>query len=221
MAKIVLNDLQSGYNLSKINDNFGRISDALNNDVLWRDNPVGEDNALITDIDANNMRIYNLPDPELDGEPVTKGYFDEQIGNAGEAAQEAQQFAQEAEEHANDAEASADSAAATAANVAQIVENIAPGIYVFNGDGVTTGFTINTFPPSEDYVAVYVGGDRKPPSAFTIASNVITITPAPPVGTENVIIEVSATVAAVIDTVEDWGLITEDPEAADDYGSIV
>lgn len=61
--KVVLDDIPSGYNLSKINENFGKIETALNDKVLWRDNPVGEPNTLETGIDANGQPIYNLPEP--------------------------------------------------------------------------------------------------------------------------------------------------------------
>lgn len=70
MAKIVLDDTVSGYNLQIINNNFDKIEDALQNQVLYRDNPTGEPNELETDIDANGQRIYNLPAPLSDGEPV-------------------------------------------------------------------------------------------------------------------------------------------------------
>lgn len=70
MTKIVLDEVGSGYNLTKINTNFQRIEDALNNQVLYRDNVPGEPNALQDDIDANGKRIYNLPLPISNFEPV-------------------------------------------------------------------------------------------------------------------------------------------------------
>jgi hypothetical protein len=221
MAKIVLNDVSSGFDLSKIRDNFDKISEALNSDVYWRDNPEGEDNSLVTDMDANGRRVYNLPDPLLDGEPVTKKYLSDTVGNASQAAIDAANSAAEAAQSAMDAEGSADTAAAIAADVSEVVENVAPNVYEFDGDNATVDFTIGTFPPSKEFVKVFVDGERIPLSAFSILNNIVTITPAPPVGTDNVIIDVSATVAAIIDNVEDWGLLTDDPEAADDYGSIV
>lgn len=63
MSKIVLDDTAGGYNLSKINDNFQKIEDALNNEVLYRDNPDGEPNAMSNDLDMNGNRIFNLPEP--------------------------------------------------------------------------------------------------------------------------------------------------------------
>lgn len=62
--KIVLNDTMSGYNLSAINDNFTKIQDTFNNDVLYRDNPEGEPNQMIgTTLDMNGNPIINLPAP--------------------------------------------------------------------------------------------------------------------------------------------------------------
>lgn len=60
MAKITLNSILSGFNLSKINDNFQKIQDELNNKVLYRDNPVGEPNTPTGDIDMNGKNILNI-----------------------------------------------------------------------------------------------------------------------------------------------------------------
>lgn len=65
MSKITLDSVASGYDLSKINANFVAIAAELNDKVLYRDNPVGETNTLITPIDANSQQIYNLPEPLL------------------------------------------------------------------------------------------------------------------------------------------------------------
>lgn len=63
MSKITLEDVAGGYNISAINRNFVKIEEELQNKVLYRDNPVGEPNTLITDIDANGRSIYNLGAP--------------------------------------------------------------------------------------------------------------------------------------------------------------
>lgn len=60
MPKITLDDTSSGYNLSKINSNFQKIEDELNNKVMYRNNPVGEANQLESDVDANGKKIYNV-----------------------------------------------------------------------------------------------------------------------------------------------------------------
>lgn len=65
MTKITLNDVTNTSSLSTINDNFDKIEQELNEKVLYRDAPVGEDNSLQTDVDANGKRIYNLPQPLL------------------------------------------------------------------------------------------------------------------------------------------------------------
>lgn len=59
MAKITISDIGSGFSLSKINDAFQQIEDALNNDVLWRDNPTGEVNYMNNDLDMNTYDILN------------------------------------------------------------------------------------------------------------------------------------------------------------------
>lgn len=73
MAKIVLNDVTNLSSISVINANFDKIESELNNKVLYRDNPVGEVNALQSNVDANSKRIYNLPSPILDSEPARLG----------------------------------------------------------------------------------------------------------------------------------------------------
>lgn len=75
MAKITIDDVGSGIASStKINDNFTKIETALNEDVLWRQNPSGEANQMIgTNLDMNSNRILNLPDALTEQEPATYG----------------------------------------------------------------------------------------------------------------------------------------------------
>jgi hypothetical protein len=68
MTKLVLDTVNSGINISTINENFQKIEDEFQNKILYRDNPIGEPNALVTDIDTNGKRIYNLPVPLLSSE---------------------------------------------------------------------------------------------------------------------------------------------------------
>lgn len=63
--KISLNSILSGFHLTKLNDNFQKIQDELNNKVLYRDNPLGEPNAVASDVDMNGKVLYNLPTPVL------------------------------------------------------------------------------------------------------------------------------------------------------------
>ncbi len=152
MAKIVLNNVVSGYDLTKIRDNFDKIAIALNDKVYWRDCPVGEFNQLLTDMDTNGKRIYNLPDPIQNGEPATKGWITTVVGDAPQAALEAAASAELAEawasqlvtkvdgvsfsskQYAANAESSAESASlseSNCANYAAVGFNVASTIYDF------------------------------------------------------------------------------------------
>jgi len=71
MAKIDLPTIASGYaSTSQLNDALQKIEDALNNAVLYRDNPVGEPNSMVDTLDMNSNSIINLPAPINDHEPV-------------------------------------------------------------------------------------------------------------------------------------------------------
>ena len=75
MTKIVLDTVSSGYNLGKINANFEKIEDQLNDKVLYRDNTSTptEPNELEQDLDLNSNRILNLPVPTSPTEPLRYG----------------------------------------------------------------------------------------------------------------------------------------------------
>lgn len=68
MSKIVLPPVTGNNNTSRINQNFQEIAEALNDQVLYRDSPEGEPNEMITDLDMNGKRLYNLARPYLDHE---------------------------------------------------------------------------------------------------------------------------------------------------------
>jgi len=76
MSKVTLDAVTGGFDLSKINANFQKIQTELNSKVLYRNNTSGEDNALVTDIDVNSVKIYNVPTPELSSQVVPKDYVD-------------------------------------------------------------------------------------------------------------------------------------------------
>ena len=59
MAKITLSNVASGYNRQSINTNFEEIETALEDKVLYRDNPTGEPNQMEQDIDMNGNSILN------------------------------------------------------------------------------------------------------------------------------------------------------------------
>ena len=72
MAKITITDLSTLVGaVNDVNNKFQQIEDELNNKVLYRDNPVGEDNSLQTDIDLNNNDILNVG--TIDAQTMTIG----------------------------------------------------------------------------------------------------------------------------------------------------
>lgn len=77
MSKIDLDPITSGYNLSKINANFQKVEDELNNKVLYRQIQYGESNEMQTNLDMNGKQIINVATGTSDGALVTKGYVDQ------------------------------------------------------------------------------------------------------------------------------------------------
>lgn len=59
MSKIDLDPITSGYNLSKINANFQKVEDELNNKVLYRNSPAGEPNSMSSNLDMNSRSVLN------------------------------------------------------------------------------------------------------------------------------------------------------------------
>lgn len=69
--KLILSDVAAGYNLQKINDNFDKLQDTINNDLLFRRNPTGEPNQMVgSNLDMDGNKILNLPKPTTSDEPV-------------------------------------------------------------------------------------------------------------------------------------------------------
>jgi len=72
MAKITITDLSTLVGaVNDINNKFQQLEDELNNKVLYRDNPVGEDNSLQSDVDMNNNDILNVQN--IDTQSLTIG----------------------------------------------------------------------------------------------------------------------------------------------------
>jgi hypothetical protein len=69
--KLNLTNVLSGFNLAAINDNFTKIAQELQTKVMYRNNPVGEPNAVETDIDMNGKRIINLDELQVGGTNVS------------------------------------------------------------------------------------------------------------------------------------------------------
>jgi len=69
MPKIVIDEIASGYSLSKINDQFNKIETYINDKVMSRDSD-GNANAMSEDLDMNSNQILNLPTPVSPTDPV-------------------------------------------------------------------------------------------------------------------------------------------------------
>lgn len=74
---IELDDIASGYNLSKINTNFQKIENEFNNNVLRRNGlDANEDNTMQNNLDMNSHAILNaITDPNDDGSLVSMAEF--------------------------------------------------------------------------------------------------------------------------------------------------
>lgn len=57
---IDLTTVNSGYNLSAINNNFQRIEDVLNTSLLWRTGSVSGETLMERDLDMNSHSILNI-----------------------------------------------------------------------------------------------------------------------------------------------------------------
>ena len=71
--EITLTDVTSGYNLSKINNNFKILQDAINNRLVHRDGT----NELEADLDFNSHKAINVSSIVVDGKDII-----EEINNA-------------------------------------------------------------------------------------------------------------------------------------------
>tara|TARA_R110000772_G_scaffold268633_1_gene396948 strand:- start:3294 stop:5186 length:1893 start_codon:yes stop_codon:yes gene_type:complete len=61
MTDITLKTIASGYNLSKINDNFGELEAVINTEMI---HTIGGNNIMRQDFDLNSNRVLNTPNPE-------------------------------------------------------------------------------------------------------------------------------------------------------------
>ena len=67
--KLSLSTVSSGFlSNSTMTLNFTAIQNEFQNKVLYRNNPVGEPNSMMVDLDMDSNRILNLPEPLSDNE---------------------------------------------------------------------------------------------------------------------------------------------------------
>lgn len=158
MSKIELSQIASGYNLSAINSNFQQIEDELNNKVFYRTDVGSEPNAIGIDVDMNGKRLFNLPVPILDSEPLRKGDITglTSVINAAQVAaataelkaEEAAQSAQTAEIVVNSIGDSVDQAAAYAA-AAESSSRLTVGTVTTGAAGSSAAVTISGTPGTQ------------------------------------------------------------------------
>lgn len=79
MSKIELPNITGGNNLSTLNNNFQKIEDALNEEVLYRKGYAGEPNEMQTNLDMNGNRILNISIGSEPNDLATRGYVDQEI----------------------------------------------------------------------------------------------------------------------------------------------
>jgi hypothetical protein len=117
MAKLTLNDIINTYDTTLINGNFTAIENEFQNKVLYRNNPTGEPNGMLTNLDMNGKRILNLPKPVSGSEPLRL----QDVGDLSlitDLVDDAQQSADNAALSATAAAGSATAAATSATNAA-------------------------------------------------------------------------------------------------------
>lgn len=74
---ITLQTVSSGYNLSVINNNFQRLEDALNSNLLWRTGSVAGETKMSRDLDMDGHNLLNIgTDLSLPGSLITVGQAD-------------------------------------------------------------------------------------------------------------------------------------------------
>lgn len=70
MTDIVLTPITSGYNLAKINANFAKVQDSINEEVVHN---IGGNNVMHQDLDMNGFDLLNVNiDPDNPGSLLTK-----------------------------------------------------------------------------------------------------------------------------------------------------
>jgi hypothetical protein len=73
MAKITISDITAAFaSTTSINAKFQQLEDELNDKVLYRDNPAGEDNTMSNSIDMSTNTIINLGAPAADNDAVRR-----------------------------------------------------------------------------------------------------------------------------------------------------
>lgn len=116
--------------------------------------------------------------------------------------------------NATNASNSAVSAAVSAAEASQIIVNYRPTVVRLSGNGTTTVFDTGIALINVRIVNVYISGLYQQKNTFTVAGTNITFSTAPPTGTNNIEIVISASSAMVTAIPTDGSVVTN--KLADD-----
>lgn len=74
--KVTMSPVTGANNITNINDNFNKLERIVNDTMLSRKVGAGQPNQVLSPIDMNGQRLFNLPDPQTSGEPVTFRYVE-------------------------------------------------------------------------------------------------------------------------------------------------
>ncbi|MBD9674905.1 hypothetical protein IB275_30290 [Pseudomonas sp. PDM21] len=121
---------------------------------------------------------------------------------------------------ADNAQASADMAESEYNQIKQTIEGLQPQIVYRSGTGSQTVFDVPKPISDESFVEVHVGNDYVPLNKLSVNGNQITLDAPPPVGTDNIEIRISQSLALMVQLGEDWGFVTEAVGVTDDWGLV-
>lgn len=117
MAKITISNIGGQWaSTEAINSRFQQIEDELNNKVLYRDNPIGETNAMQNNIDANNYKVVNVANGVSATDAVNVSQLGTYLSDVEAAASAAEGWRDQAEYYAGVCEILRDEAGASAAS---------------------------------------------------------------------------------------------------------
>lgn len=164
MSKLILDNVQGGYNLQKINSNFEKIETALNTQVLYRKNPEGEDNAVKQDIDMDGNDLINVGDVQVNG----YGSFVEAIEDVEQARDDAEGFAQQAANSASQSASSALASSNSASQAAASAQQVEDAKLIWRGawDSLTA-YDVNDAVENDgtSYICILAHTNEEPPNA--------------------------------------------------------
>jgi hypothetical protein len=133
----------------------------------------------------------------------------------------AEGFAQDAEESAVDSAASADMSRYYYSELSGTLDALSPRTVIFDGNSGQASYQLPVPISDEEFLDVFIGGLAIDPALYSVTGSTITFTPPPATGVQNVMVKIAGSVQIMPIVVDDWGLITESAEFAEDWGSIV